>query len=154
MKKYFFLFFIFSTFIFPFEKKFTKVFLPNGKIITAELAITDEERARGLMFRKEIPEDYGMLFIFEREERHGFWMKNTLISLDIVWLDRNKRIVHIEERVRPCKKEPCKVYYPSKPALYVIELKEGKVKRENLKEGDLLLFELNFIGELLLQVLY
>ncbi len=142
MKKYFFFFLILSNFLFLFEKKFTKVFLPNGKIITAELAVTDEERARGLMFRKKIPEDYGMLFIFEREEKHGFWMKNTLIYLDIIWLDGNKRIVHVEENVPPCEKEPCEVYYPSKPARYVLELKGGKGKRENLKLGDFLLFEL------------
>lgn len=142
MKKYIFFFFFLSLLLFSFEKKFTKVFLPNGKIITAELAVTDEERARGLMFRKEIPEDYGMLFIFEIEEKHGFWMKNTLIPLDILWLDSKKRIVHIEENVPPCKKEPCPVYYPSKPGLYVLELKGGKSKREDLKEGALLLFEL------------
>lgn len=142
MKKYFYPFLFLSLLLFPFEKKFTKVFLPNGKIITAELAVTDEERAKGLMFRKEIPEDYGMLFIFEIEERHGFWMKNTLISLDIIWLDSKKRIVHIEENVQPCKKEPCEVYYPSKPGLYVLELIGGKSKKEDLRVGDLLLFEL------------
>lgn len=142
MKKYFLILPLLILFINPFQKKYTKVFFPNGKIITAELAVTDEERAKGLMFRKEIPEDYGMLFIFEEEERHGFWMKNTLIFLDIIWIDSKKRIVHIEENVPPCKRDPCEVYYPSKPALYVLELKGGKAKREDLKIGDLLLFEL------------
>lgn len=142
MKKYFLFFLILSNFIIPFEKKFIKVFLPNGKIITAELAITDEERTRGLMFRKEIPEDYGMLFVFEYEEKQGFWMKNTLINLDIIWLGKNRKIVHMEKNVPPCRSEPCKVYYPSEPALYVLEIKGGKGDRENLKIGDTLLFEL------------
>lgn len=142
MKKYFLFFLILSNVAIPFEKKFIKVFLPNGKIITAELAITDEERTRGLMFRKEVPEDYGMLFIFEYEEKHGFWMKNTLINLDIIWIGKNKKIVHIEKNVPPCKGEPCEVYYPSGPALYVLEIKGGKGDRENLKIGDTLLFEL------------
>jgi uncharacterized membrane protein (UPF0127 family) len=142
MKKTLLIFLILTAISFPIEKRFAKVLLPNGKIITAELAIRDEERERGLMFRKEIPENYGMLFVFEVEGRYGFWMKNTLISLDIIWLGKDKRIVHIEENVPPCKEEPCKVYYPTKPALYVIELKSGMVKKENLKIGDLLLFEL------------
>ncbi|MGQ9618909.1 MAG: DUF192 domain-containing protein [Candidatus Aminicenantia bacterium] len=133
----------FLTSLSPDEKKFTKIFLPNGNVITVELAVTDEERARGLMFRRKIPENYGMLFIFEREERHGFWMKNTLIYLDMIWLDSKKRIVHIEENVPPCKSEPCEVYYPSKPSLYVLELKGGKAKKEDLKTGDILIFEIH-----------
>lgn len=142
MKRYLIILPILILFFNSFEKKFTKVFLPNGKIITAELAVNEEERARGLMFRKEIPEDYGMLFIFEEEGRYGFWMKNTLISLDIIWIDGKKRIVHIEENVPPCKNDPCEVYHPPEPALYVLELRGGKARKENLKIGDILLFEL------------
>ncbi len=143
MNRWIFVLIFVGTLLLPGEKRFTKISLPNGKIITAELAVTDEERARGLMFRKEIPDDFGMLFIFEREERHGFWMKNTLIPLDMLWLDGKKRIVHIEENVPPCNVEPCEVYYPLKPGLYVLELNAGKARKEGLRVGDVLLFKIS-----------
>lgn len=117
-------------------KKFIKIFFPNGKSITAELAVTDEERQLGLMYREEILADQGMLFIFEEEGRYSFWMKNMKFSLDILWLDKGKRIVHIERNVPPCKREPCPSYPPSIPAMYVLELKAGSVDEHKLKLFD------------------
>ncbi len=70
--------------------RFIEVFLPSGKSVTAELAVSDEERARGLMFREKILPDQGMLFVFETEDLHSFWMKNTLVVLDMLWLDSEK----------------------------------------------------------------
>ena len=61
-----------------------------------ELAISPEERSRGLMFRESLDQDKGMLFIFEKEEKHAFWMKNTLIPLDIIWIDHNKEVIFIK----------------------------------------------------------
>ncbi len=131
--------------LFPLEvgcKKFIKIFFPNGKSITAELAVTDEERQLGLMHREEILPDQGMLFIFEEEGRHSFWMKNMKFSLDILWLDRGKRVVHIERNVPPCKREPCPSYPSSIPAMYVLELKAGSVDEHQLKLFDRLDFVL------------
>ena len=105
------------------SNRFTTVVLPNGRTIRAELAITDKERTRGAMFRESILPDQGMLFVFDREDHHLFWMKNTPISLDILWLDRGRRVVHIEASVPPCKEDPCPLYRPKAPALYVLELK-------------------------------
>jgi uncharacterized membrane protein (UPF0127 family) len=122
--------------------KFVQVFLPNGKAITAELAVTDYERARGLMFREKINPDQGMLFIFEDESQHSFWMKNMLISIDILWLNKHKQIVHIEEHVSPCKEDPCPSYASKIPAMYVLELKAGSVKENALKKFDTLNFVL------------
>jgi len=130
-------------FLFCFQERYIQVFFPNGNIITAELAITEEERTRGLMFRKTLNEDQGMLFVFEEEERHAFWMKNMTFSIDILWLDGQKRIVHIEREVPPCPKEPCPSYPPRYPALYVLELKEGTAERLNLQLFDRLEFILN-----------
>lgn len=112
--------------------KYIPVFLPNGEKITAELAVTDEERQRGLMFRDELGENQGMLFIFKSEGFYSFWMKNVNFSIDILWLNADKRIVHIEENVPPCKNEPCPSYTPDLPALYVLELKAGSVKENCL----------------------
>jgi hypothetical protein len=87
------LIFIFSLAFASYDRKFIKVFLPNGVSITAELAVTEEERQQGLMYREKIDSDQGMLFIFEEEEKYSFWMKNMKFSIDILWLDRDKRKV-------------------------------------------------------------
>jgi len=122
--------------------KFIKIYLPSGSSVTAELAVTDAERARGLMFREKLFPDQGMLFVFERESAAAFWMKNTLIPLDMLWLDRDRRVVHIERNVPPCKADPCPSYAPSRPGLYVLELPAGAADRFGLKTGDRLDFAL------------
>lgn len=124
------------------EDRFLKIYLPSGASVTAELARTDSERARGLMFRPKLLPDQGMLFVFEREDLHAFWMKNTLIPLDMLWLDPNRRVVHIERDVPPCKSDPCPSYGPSRAALYVLELPAGAAARLGLKPGDRLDFAL------------
>jgi len=119
---------------------FIKIYLPSGASVTAELAITDAERARGLMFRETLLPDQGMLFVFERESAVAFWMKNTLIPLDMLWLDHDRHIVHIERNVPPCKADPCPSYAPPRPGLYVLELSAGAADRFGLKAGDRLDF--------------
>lgn len=126
------------------RERFVRIVLPGGAAITAELAVTLEERARGLMFRESIASDQGMLFVFEEPDLHGFWMKNTLIPLDIIWLDSDKRIVHIERNVPPCVAEPCPTYAPGIPAGYVLELKAGSAEARGLKLYDRLEFILPF----------
>jgi uncharacterized membrane protein (UPF0127 family) len=124
----------------PGEKKFVQVFFPDGFSVTAELAITDEERQLGFMFRTEINQDQGMLFIFEEEGYHSFWMKNMNFPLDILWLDKDKRIIHLESCVPPCQRTPCPSYAPLLPALYVLELKAGSIEKKGLKLYDRLDF--------------
>jgi uncharacterized membrane protein (UPF0127 family) len=124
------------------KDKFIKIYFPAGSSMTAELAVTAEERARGLMFRESLLPDQGMLFVFEVEDYHSFWMKNTLISLDMLWLDKEKRIVHIERDVPPCQADPCPSYTPKRPGSYVLELKSGSAERLKLKLFDRLEFTL------------
>ncbi len=124
----------------PKNQRFIKIYFPDGDSVTAELAVTPEERAQGLMFRKKIEYDQGMLFIFDREDFYSFWMKNMLIPLDLIWLDGEKRIVHIERCLPPCEKEPCPSYQPKVPALYVLELKAGSAELRGLKIFDRLDF--------------
>src|SRR5688572_2560652 len=73
-----------------------RVILPNGSAINVEVVADNELRAQGLMFRDRLPPDAGMLFLFAQDGRHSFWMKNTLIPLDMIFLDANRRIVGIE----------------------------------------------------------
>jgi uncharacterized membrane protein (UPF0127 family) len=122
--------------------KFIKVFFPNGKSVTAELAVTEEERATGLMFREKLLPEQGMLFVFEREGMHSFWMKNTLIPLDMLWLDSDKRVIHVAADVPPCKEDPCPSYGPEIPARYVLELKAGEAAANGIETGDRLQFVL------------
>lgn len=124
------------------KARFVKVFFPDGFTILAELAVSDEERQQGLMFRERINEDQGMLFIFEEEEIHGFWMKNMRFSIDILWLDKEKRIVHLEPSVPPCPRDPCPSYVPDAPAMFVLELKSGAAERHGLRLYDRLEFVL------------
>jgi len=124
------------------SEKFIKVFFPNGKSVAAELAVTDEERARGLMFREKLLPDQSMLFVFEEEDQHSFWMKNTLIPLDMLWLDSDRRVIFIAANVPPCREDPCPSYGPSAPARYVLELKAGEAASNGIKAGDRLQFVL------------
>jgi uncharacterized membrane protein (UPF0127 family) len=114
--------------------------LPSGKVLQAELMLKDEDRAMGLMFRPSLPQDHGMLFVFERPDFHGIWMKNCKFAIDIVWLDEDKRVVHIAENTPPCKAEPCPVYAPLRKAAYVVEINAGQARREKLALGATLSF--------------
>ncbi len=115
---------------------------PSGKEISAEKATTTEERVKGLMYREKLAENEGMLFIFENEDFHSIWMKNMLFSIDIIWLDKNKRIVYFTENAPPCNENECPSYVPLRKAKYVIEVKSGLINKEKIKLGDELKFEL------------
>jgi uncharacterized membrane protein (UPF0127 family) len=116
--------------------RFIKIYFPDGQSVNTELAVTPEERAQGLMFRQKLEFDQGMLFVFEREGIYSFWMKNMLIPLDLVWLDRGKRVVHVERDVPPCAEDPCPTYTSNVPALYVLELKAGSFDERGLRMFD------------------
>ena len=116
--------------------------LPSGTVLQVEVMVKDEDRAMGLMFRPSLPKDRGMLFIFERPDFHGIWMKNCRFPIDIVWLDEQKKVVHVAESVPPCKAEPCPVYNPLRRAAYVVELNAGQAKREKAVLGAAIGFTL------------
>ena len=95
----------------------------DNKTICLELAQTPQERSRGLMFRKSLCDNCGMLFIFDTEERRPFWMLNTYLPLDIVFIDRRQVVVDIK-RASPCPGMPCPDYLSSSKAKYVLEVKQ------------------------------
>lgn len=107
-------------------------FIQNYQKITLEIAKTPQQRERGLMYRKFMPENHGMLFIFNKPQHLSFWMKNTLIPLDMIFLNQHK-VVAILQNVPPCSKENtyCPSYSPDVLADAVIELNAGMI--ENLK---------------------
>ncbi len=108
-----------------------------------EIADTLEKQIRGMMYREYVPADFGMLFIYESEDYRSYWMKNCLVTLDIVYLDRNKQVINMHIDVPPCKSEPCETYPSERPAQYVLELRGNRAKELNLKPGDTIFFILD-----------
>ena len=115
----------------------------NGKsnkeisAISIEVADDDAEREQGLMYRDTMAESNGMLFLMGVEEMQAFWMKNTILPLDILFADNERRIVSIHKNCKPYSLDQI----PSeKPALYVIEVNAGYTEKHNVKVGDLISF--------------
>jgi hypothetical protein len=114
----------------------TPVELPDGVEVQAELAATFAERQRGLMFRRELPPSQGMLFLFENPGRYGFWMLNTLVPLDIVWLDSERRVVFVSQNTPPCPPGTlCPTYGSDVVAQFVLELAAGEAAAHGLTNG-------------------
>ena len=112
----------------------------RGATFMVEVAETSEQQSRGLMFRKSMPQDSGMLFVFEEEEIQPFYMKNTFIPLDIIWMDKDKRIVFIKKRAPACNGDKYELIDPGKKARYVLELNAGASDSIGLQIGDMARF--------------
>ncbi len=110
-----------------------QITLPNGLKINAEIA---KDKQKGLQGRKSLCPSCGMIFIFEREGLHGFWMKDTLIPLSIAFIDREGRIVRIEEM----EALTLESHLPPKPVLYALEMRRGWFSANGIKPGEVLRF--------------
>ena len=108
----------------------------QGERFTVELADTTDKQALGLMFREQMDENHGMLFLFPYEGMRSFWMKNTRIPLDIFYFDADLKLVSVSENARPCKTRNCPSYPSKGPAQYVLELNAGKAAELGVKPGD------------------
>jgi uncharacterized protein len=115
----------------------TAQLLLGSRKILLEVAATAQEQTIGLMYRTSMPNDRGMLFTFAQPGPAKFWMKNTLIPLDILFL-RSGQIQNIQADVPPCKADPCQNYGPENTVLIdqVLELNAGQAKALGLKVGD------------------
>ncbi|MDX1461260.1 MAG: DUF192 domain-containing protein [Xanthomonadales bacterium] len=107
----------------------------KGQRFTVEIADERDEQTLGLMFRRSMPEDHGMLFIFPVEAPRSFWMKNTFIPLDIMYFDAQLQLVSVANAV-PCRTDACPTYPSAGPAMYVLELNAGKASELALEPGD------------------
>ena len=101
-----------------------------------EVAKTGEERAVGLMGRTSLGKEEGMLFIFEDEGIHGFWMKNTLLPLSIAFIDREGKIIRIAD-MQPLT---LSTHHPPQPVLYALEMNKGWFAKNGIKVGDIVRF--------------
>jgi len=106
----------------------------GGVSLKIEYALTQEEQEIGLGGRESIPDDYGMLFVFSKEDLYGFWMKNTLVPLDIFWLNAQGQVVSIANDVATSTYPH--VFYPTEPALYVLETSSGFASEHNIEIGS------------------
>src|SRR5215813_9161495 len=100
---------------------------------SVELAVTDEERAKGLMFRKEVPEGYGMLFDFKQEQPVSMWMKNTFVSLDMIFIKNDGRIARIAENT---KVESEDIISSGQQVRAVLEVVAGTARKYGIAPGD------------------
>ena len=102
-----------------------KQLILGGEKYSIEIARSVEQRNRGLMFRDQMEQREGMLFIYPRSGYHRIWMKNTLITLTVIWIDEDSQIIDIKI-LPPCAQSPCPSYGVSMPSKYVMELSDGK----------------------------
>jgi uncharacterized membrane protein (UPF0127 family) len=125
-----------------FQKEGTLQFIDeNGEMLATidiEIASDDLERERGLMWRRSMERDQGMLFIMERSEMQSFWMLNTYLSLDIIFVDSDKRIVNIASNTKPQSLDPVR---STGPAKYVVEVLGGFCAEKRIEKGDRIAIE-------------
>ena len=115
--------------------------VPDGTRIHLELALSDNEKALGLMFRDSLPPDRGMLFPFTTDSNLPFWMKNTYIPLDLIWLDASGTVVDVRPDVLPCQSDPCPSYPSRAPARAVLEVNAGFAAAHGIHAGVKLAFD-------------
>ena len=115
----------------------TRIIL-GGKVLSVDVADNIYTQAKGLSYRKSMSVNEGMFFIFKDIDKHGFWMKDMNFSIDIIWLDENMKINHIERSLGP-ETFP-KIFYPEAPGKYVLEISAGQSNILKIKIGDMVNF--------------
>ena len=140
MKKHYLLiliiFFIFLIFYFNSDEKIKKACI-NEKCFNLYLVETSQEKQKGLSIFDEILENEGMLFVYDAAGEHSFWMKDMKFNIDIIWIDENYQIVHIEKNLFPCSlEEECKIFSPNVNSKYVLEINANLTEKYNFKLGD------------------
>jgi len=104
--------------------------------LQAELADNLRLQAKGLMGREKLEENSGMLFVFSNEAKRTFWMKNTYIPLDLIFISKDKKIVEFKENFEPCREDNCSTYTSNIEAQYVLEVNAGFIQKNQIKIGD------------------
>ncbi len=131
----------------PADSKLAEVKFPRGtiklddKVLDVQIAETDAQRVRGLMFQNQLPDDQGMIFVFTQEQVVPIWMLNMQFPLDIIWFDSNGNVIHIAKNVPPCKSAletvSCTVQNADgKQAKYVLEVTGGFTDKFHITESS------------------
>lgn len=119
----------------------TVVYIADAGLL-ADIADTQEKKSVGLGVRESMDEGEAMLFLFDEEDRHSFWMHGMKFPIDIIWLDSEKKVVHIEHSLQPCTPLDCPSYLPDEDAMYVLETVAGFSERRGVTEGTTADFQL------------
>lgn len=132
----------------PSESKLESVEFPRGTIkvdsvpLEVQIADTEPRRVRGLMFQDQLPYDQGMIFVFDGPGNYSLWMLNMQFSLDMIWFDKDGKVVHIEQDVPPCKSAleiaTCQSIVPEGEAVYVLEVTSGFIEKNNITKDSVL----------------
>ncbi len=112
----------------------------KDKCFEVEIMDSEEKRVNGLMFRDNLDFDKGMLFVFEKEDKYDFWMKNMKFPIDVVWINENKEVVYMHKNTPPCPENVCFSIMPDREARYVLEVNSGVADDIGLNIGDKLEF--------------
>jgi len=135
-----FAFFLLVIFPFAWARESTIRVCFGNTCVQAEVAASPIERQKGLMFRRPLADNQGMLFIFREEALHAFWMKNMRFPLDIIWINSDKRVVDIKTNLVPCRFGPCPNIIPVSLSKYALEVRAGFVEKNKVKIGDQAVF--------------
>lgn len=117
------------------EYKFVKI---AGQKVKVDLAVSETEKEKGLSGKSSLGENEGMLFVFNTEDKYPFWMKDMNFPLDMIWLNKDLKVVYVKKEVLP-ESYP-KTFIPSENAKYVLEVPAGFSEKNNLQVGDSALF--------------
>ena len=116
----------------------------NGMVLVADISATNEQRTKGLSVKDALAENEAMLFVFDNEAEHTFWMQNMKFPIDIIWIDADKTVVHIEHSLQPCRSDLlCPTYKPVDDSLYVLETIGGFAEKHDIAKGTRVEFELS-----------
>lgn len=119
-----------------------KVIVNNFELI-ADLAITNDQQIKGLDVKDQLKENEGMLFVEKQPAKYDFWMSGMKFPIDIIWLDNNRTVIHIERNLQPCASDlDCPLHSPDKDALYILETVAGFSQKHNVETGTHMDFHL------------
>ena len=118
----------------------------NGHTFSAEISKTVEQKVKGLMYRKELPDNSCMVFLYTEDSNRPIWMENTRIPLDVIWVSESGRVVEVQENVPPCPNvyNPgmCPEFGGEVPARHFIEFPSGTIAKIGIKTGDIAVLNL------------
>ncbi len=112
------------------------IFLKQKLLINVEISKTEKQRQIGLMGRKKLALNHGMLFIFEKQGIQRVWMKKTLIPLDVIFLSVQGKVVSFFKNLQPCKSKNCTIFDSTENAKFMLEVNAGMIDREDIESGD------------------
>ncbi|MEM0201038.1 MAG: DUF192 domain-containing protein [Candidatus Micrarchaeaceae archaeon] len=126
----------FTKLLYKITKFKTKKLKIGKKTLNVLLADSFSKQLLGLMYRKSLAKNEGMLFIFKKSSKYGIWMLNMKFNIDIIWLDNNLKIIDSLQNVKPCTSLlKCKTYYPKSPSKYVLEVNSGFISQNKIKNS-------------------